>query len=345
MMIRGRNDLNQQKIIAFTLCLNQFTFTAQKISIVTQEHQPFKERYTIQDLESLSGIQAHTLRIWEKRYDLLHPMRAGNNVRYYSHQDLRKLLNIAALYHQGHKISRIASLPEAELEETVRKEMLVDHRGDFAGHSLRMAMLNYDHALFDQTIHLLLSQKTFREVCRTVFLPFLNDIGLMWQTSVITVAHEHFLSNLLRQKILYQIDQLHAITADPDQKVFVLFLPDCEVHEIGLLYAQYELMLHGCRTIYLGQSVPLESLSDLQTAFPAIIFVTSFTIHPQDGQVVDYLKGVSKNLLRKGSDELWVSGRKIHNPENRGKIKGIRYILGADEFIESIRSLLSPSTE
>ena len=79
-----------------------------------------------------------------------------------------------------------------------------------------------------------------RDRFRTVFLPFLNDIGLMWQTSVITVAHEHFLSNLLRQKILYQIDQLHAITADPDQKVFVLFLPDCEVHEIGLLYAQYE---------------------------------------------------------------------------------------------------------
>lgn len=309
--------------------------------MVAKDNQPFKERYTIQDLEGLSGIQAHTIRIWEKRYDLLHPIRLGNNVRYYSHKNLQKLLNVAALYHQGFKISRIASLTEADLEETVRKEMLVDHQGDFAGHSLRMAMLNFDHALFDQTIHLLLAQKTFREVFRTVFLPFLNEIGLMWQTSVITVAHEHFLSNLLRQKILYQIDQLHAITVDPDQKVFVLFLPDCEVHELGLLYAQYELMLHGCRTIYLGQSVPLESLSDLQTAFPAIIFITSFTIHPQDDKVADYLKSVSKNLLRKGYDELWVSGRKIHNPNIRVKIKGIRYIMGADEFIESIRSLLS----
>ncbi len=308
---------------------------------VAQDNQPFKERYTIQDLEGLSRIQAHTIRIWEKRYDLLHPIRLGNNVRYYSHKDLQKILNVAALYHQGFKISRIASLAEADLEETVRKEMLVDHQGDFAGHSLRMAMLNFDHALFDQTIHLLLAQKTFREVFRTVFLPFLNDVGLMWQTSVITVAHEHFLTNLLRQKILYQIDQLHAITVDPDQKIFVLFLPDCEVHELGLLYAQYELMLHGCRTIYLGQSVPLESLSDLQTAFPAIIFITAFTIHPQDDKVADYLKNVSKNLLRKGYDELWVSGRKIHNPNSRVKIKGIRYIMGADEFIESIRSLLS----
>lgn len=309
---------------------------------MAQENKPFKERYTIHDLESLSGIQAHTLRIWEKRYDLLHPIRSGNNVRFYSHKDLQKLLNIAALYHQGHKISRIAALSDAELEETVRKEMLVDHEGDFAGHSLRMAMLNYDHALFDQTIHLLLAQKTFREVFRTVFLPFLNDIGLMWQTGVITVAHEHFLSNLLRQKILFQIDQLPAIPIDPDKKVFVLFLPDNEVHELGLLYAQYELMLYGCRTIYLGQSVPVESLSDLQNAFPAIFFITSFTIHPQDDKVVDYLKSISKNLLRNGKDELWVSGRKIHHPANREKIKGIRYIMGADELIETVRTLVTP---
>lgn len=308
---------------------------------MTKENQPFKEQYTIHDLESLSGIHAHTLRIWEKRYDLLHPVRSGNNVRYYGHKDVQKLLNIAALYHQGYKISRIASLNVSDLEETVRKELLVEHQGDFAGHSLKMAMLNYDHALFDQTMHLLLAQKTFREVFRTVLLPFLNDIGLMWQTSVITVAHEHFLSNLMRQKILYQIDHLHAITAVQDQKVFVLFLPDGEVHEIGLLYAQYELMLHGCRTIFLGQSVPLESLSDLQTAFPAIIFITHFTIHPEDDKVGDYLKNVSKNLLRKGRDELWVSGQKVNNSENRGKIKGIKYILGADEFIESVRSLLS----
>lgn len=301
-----------------------------------QQNQPFKDRYTIQDLDRLSDIQAHTLRIWEKRYDLLHPMRSGNNVRYYSHADLQKLLNIAALYHQGYKISRIASLSGTDLEETVRKEMLVDHKGDYAGHSLRLAMLNYDHALFDQTIHLLLSQKTFREVFRTVFLPFLNDIGLLWQTGVITIAHEHFLSNLLRQKILYQIDQLHTTLPNPDQKVFVLYLPDNEVHELGLLYAQYELILHGHRTIYLGQSVPLESLSDLQTVFPSIVFVTHLTLQPQDEKIVDYLKAASKNLLRKGKDEIWVSGRKIQNLKPRAKIQGIRYIMGADEFIDSI---------
>jgi MerR family transcriptional regulator, light-induced transcriptional regulator len=303
---------------------------------VTQENLPFKERYTIQDLENLSGIQAHTLRIWEKRYDLLHPVRAGNNVRYYCHKELQKLLNIAALYHHDYKISKIAALSETELLDTVRQETLADLRGDYAGHSLKLAMLNYDQALFDQTVQNLLSQKSFRDCFRTVFLPFLNEIGLLWQTGVITIAHEHFLSNLLRQKILYQVDQLHTTQIRPDAKVFVLFLPLNEVHELGLLYSHYELLLHGHRSIYLGQSVPVEALADLQAGFPAITFITSCTIHPQDEKISAFLKDFSSNLLRKGKDELWVSGRKIQDPKTRTKLHGVRYILSPDEFLKAI---------
>jgi DNA-binding transcriptional MerR regulator len=307
-----------------------------KYGTVSQENQPFKDRYTIQDLENLSGIQAHTLRIWEKRYDLLHPVRAGNNVRYYCHTELQKLLNIAALYHHDYKISKIAALSPAELTETVQKATLSDQTGDFAPHSLRMAMLTYDQALFDQTTQQLLSRKSFREVFRTVFLPFLNDIGVLWQTGVITIAHEHFLSNLLRQKILYQIDQLHATPARPDAKVFVLFLPVNEVHELGLLYSQYELLLHGHRTIYLGQSVPLESLRDLQTVFPSITFISACTTHPQDNKLVDYLKEVANDILRKGKDDLWISGRKIQAPENRPKLQGIKYLLSPEDFLKAL---------
>jgi len=303
---------------------------------VAQENQPFKDRYTIQDLENLSGIQAHTLRIWEKRYDLLHPVRAGNNVRYYSHKELQKLLNIAALYHHDYKISKIAALSTSALTETVQKALLTDQTGDFASHSLRMALLNYDEALFDQTIQQLLSRKSFRDVFRTVFLPFLNDIGILWQTGVITVAHEHFISNLLRQKILSQIDQLHTIQVRPDAKVFVLFLPVNEVHELGLLYSHYELLLHGHRTIYLGQSVPLESLADLQTVIPSITFIAACTIHPQDDKMLDYLKQIAHDVLRKGKDELWISGRKIQSLKNRPKLPGIKYLLSPEAFLKKL---------
>jgi DNA-binding transcriptional MerR regulator len=307
-----------------------------KIGTVAQESQPFKDRYTIQDLENLSGIQAHTLRIWEKRYDLLHPVRAGNNVRYYCHKELQKLLNVAALYHHDFKISKIAALSATELTEAVQKALLTDQTDDFASHSLKMAMINYDQGLFDQTSQQLLSRKSFRDVFRTVFLPFLNEIGILWQTGVITVAHEHFLSNLLRQKILAHIDQLHSSPARPDARVFALFLPVNEVHELGLLYSQYELLLHGHRTIYLGQSVPLESLCDLQTGFPSITFIAAFTIHPQDDKVLDYLKQVDNDILRKGKDELWVSGRKIQSLQLRPKLSGIKYLLTQEDFLKAL---------
>ncbi len=303
---------------------------------MSQTNQPFKDRYTIQDLEHLSGIQAHTIRIWEKRYDLLHPVRAGNNVRYYSHKELQKLLNIAVLYHHHFKISKIAAYSDAELEESVRKKMISDQTGDLAAQSLKMAMLSYDQNLFDQTTQQLLSQKSFREVFRTVFLPILNDIGVLWQTGVVTIAHEHFLSNLLRQKLLSQTDQLHNTLDRQDKKVFVLFLPVNEVHELGLLYSQYELFLHGYRTIYLGQSVPVESLSDLQSVFPSITFVTSFTIYPQDDKITDYLKTIANTILRKGKDELWVSGRKIHSLKSKPNLRGVKYILSPEAFLKAL---------
>ena len=300
------------------------------------QDQPFKERYTIQDLENLSGIQAHTLRIWEKRYELFCPLRAGNNVRYYNHKDLQKMLNVAALYHHGYKISKIAAYTDAALMEAVRKETLSDTTGDFALHSLKVAMLTFDEPLFNQTVQQLLSKKSFRDVFQTVFLPLLQQTGLMWQTDTITVAQEHFLSNLLRQKILNQIGQLQGIPSSASKKVYVLFLPAGEVHELGLLYSYYELSLHGLRTIYLGQSVPIDSLKDLQQYFPKIVFVTSFTIQPQEEDLHDYVLQLTAGVLRKGKDEIWISGRKIQSPRMRTKIQGVHYILKPEDFLKKM---------
>ena len=302
----------------------------------SSQDQPFKERYTIQDLENLCGIQAHTLRIWEKRYDLLCPLRAGNNVRYYSHKDLQKILNVATLYHHGYKISKIAAMNETALLEAVRKESISDTTGDYALHHLKLAMLTFDEPLFNQIVQQLLSQKSFREVFTSVFLPLLIETGLMWQTNTITVAQEHFLSNLLRHKIMNQIGQLNAIPPSSSKKVYVLFLPSGEVHELGLLYSYYELILHGRRTIYLGQSVPMESLLDLRHYFPQIVFITSFTIQPQEENLKTYLAELTGTILRKGKDEVWISGRKIRSPHSRPKIQGVQYILKPEDLLKKL---------
>lgn len=297
---------------------------------------PFKDWYTIQDLENLSGIQAHTLRIWEKRYDLLHPVRGSNNIRYYSPQELRKWLNISALYHQGWKISKIAALSTTELVEHVRQATRKDATGHLAMQSLIAAMLTFDQPLFDETVTQLLSQKPFREVFRTVFIPLLQETGLMWQTETITVAQEHFLSNLLRQKLLHQIEQLPSGISTTDKNVYVLFLPANEVHELGLLFSYYELTLHGKRCIYLGQSVPVDSLRDLKNHFPRLVYVTAFTIQPSDEQVDTYLSAMSRELLRKGKDELWVSGRKIQSAVSKPALPGIHYILSPEDFLKRL---------
>lgn len=301
-----------------------------------QENLPFKERYTIQDLENLSGIKAHTLRIWEKRFQLLHPQRAGNNIRYYSQNDLQKLINVSALYRHKYKISSIASLSNEELMEAVRKETLKHFTDDFAGHALKLAMLTYNQPLFDQTFQQLLARKSFREIFSTVLLPLLNDIGLMWQTNTLTIAHEHFLSNLIRQKILLQIEKLQEVPLPAKAKVFVLFLPVNEVHELGLMYSEYELLLRGYRAVYLGQSVPIEALKDLQAVFPEIIFVSAFTIQPSDEKLNDYLKKVSQSLLRKGKDELWVSGRKIQSLSPKPKLQGVKYLPSPEAFLKAL---------
>jgi len=297
--------------------------------------QPFKDRYTIQDLENLSGIQAHTIRIWEKRYDLLHPLRAGNNVRFYSQEDLLKLLNISTLYKQRYKISRLASMDDSELLETIRKESMQGLSEDFASHAFKLAMLNYDQPLFDQTFKEVSKHKSFREIFSSIFIPLLNDIGMMWQTDTITIAHEHFLSNLVRQKILLQVEHLQSAQSVPGARTFVLFLPANEVHELGLLYSHYEICAHGHRSIYLGQSVPEEALGNLQSVYPGITFVTSMTTHPTDDKLESYLSNISSSLLRKGKDELWVSGRKIQGLASKTALSGIKLIPSQEYFLKA----------
>jgi DNA-binding transcriptional MerR regulator len=298
------------------------------------KNQPFKERFTIQDLENLSGIQAHTIRIWEKRYDLLQPKRAGNNVRYYSQEDLQKLLNISTLYHHQFKISRLASMSDEELVEQVRRETLSGNHDAYVIHALKLSMLTYNQPLFDETFRKLQVSKSFREIFTGIFYPLLNEVGLMWQTGTITIAHEHFISNLIRQKILLQIEQLQSASFAPDVKTFVLYLPVNEIHELGLLYSHFELLQHGYRSIYLGQSVPVNVLHDLQAHYPEICFVTSFTIEPADDKVKEYLKEISTSLLRPGMDEFWASGRKIRALATRPRLKGIKYILSPDDFLK-----------
>ena len=269
--------------------------------------------FSIRDLENLSGIKAHTIRIWEKRYGLLTPDRTETNIRTYGLESLQKLLNITLLYRSGYKISKIADIPEEDIPVTVREIVAKNSVKSHAINAMKLAMMNFDHALFQSTYNGLTGERSFREIFWEVLLPFLEELGLLWQTSTIGPAHEHFITNLIKQKICGQVDKLADLSPEKKDKTYVLFLPENEIHEIGLLYLHYEITLRGYRSVYLGPTMPLEFLPDLQNHFSKLTFLSYFTVTPTQDAIQDYVQNFSEKLCKHGAATLWILGRQIRH--------------------------------
>ncbi|WP_417939862.1 MerR family transcriptional regulator [Flavobacterium sp. RS13.1] len=267
-----------------------------------------KTVFSIKDLENLSGIKAHTIRIWEKRYNILEPMRTDTNIRLYNLVSLQKLLNITLLHDYGYKISKIATFPEEKIPQLVREIISVKNSQNYAINSFKMAMMNFDQELFFNTFDWLISEKSFQQVFKEHFLPLLKELGLLWQSQTISPANEHFMSHLIKQKILIYTEGLQILKPTRTDKVFVLSLPLNEIHQIGLMYLQYEILLKGYKSIYLGESMPIENLEDLTKHFNTITFVTFMTVQPDRSIVNQYVKIMEQKLLLK-SNEIWLLGK------------------------------------
>ncbi|RTY68373.1 MerR family transcriptional regulator [Flavobacterium sp. LB2P53] len=269
-----------------------------------------KNVFSIKDLENLSGIKAHTIRIWEKRYNILQPMRTDTNIRLYDLVSLQKLLNITLLHDYGYKISKIATYPQEKIPSLVREIISSKTAKSHAISEFKMAMMNFDQELFFNTYNWLIAEKSFKEVFHQVFIPLMNELGLLWQSDTITPAHEHFISYLIKQKLLVNTEKLQVLKQTKVDKVFVLSLPMNEIHELGLMYLNYEILLHGYKTIYLGESMPIENLKDLKKHFDSIIFVSYLTVQPERCQLDGYIQKMSNELVD-DTTELWYIGRMI----------------------------------
>jgi len=268
-----------------------------------------KNVFSIKDLENLSGIKAHTIRIWEKRYDVLEPMRSDTNIRSYDIKNLQKLLNIVLLHNYGYKISKISKLSQTEINKLVNNIVSEKSAKNHAISTFKMAMMNFDQSLFFNTYNQLLSEKSFREVFYTVFIPLMQEIGFLWQTQTISPAHEHFISYLIKQKLLINTEKVQILEPTKTDNVFVLFLPLNEVHELGLMYLNYEILLKGYQTIYLGESIPTESLLDLKNYYEKITFVSYLTVEPNQDEIDNYISDIQTKLLDNTNHELLLLGR------------------------------------
>ncbi len=289
--------------------------------------------YSIKDLEQLSGIKAHTLRIWEQRYNLLSPKRTDTNIRFYDDQDLKLILNVALLNDNGVKISKIASMDSAEIREEVMKltERSLTH--DDQIHALTICMIEMDEDRFDKILSTNIIKLGFEQTMMNIIYPFMSKIGVLWQTETINPAQEHFISNLVRQKLIVAID---GQIAKGGGKKFLLFLPEGELHEISILFASYLIKNKGHKVIYLGQSTPYEDLLSVYNLHQPEYLLTVITTSPSSEQVQDYLNSLSKrfpnaHILVTGYQ---VIGQDLAFPAN---VRLLNYIRDINEVLEELQ--------
>lgn len=242
-------------------------------------------KYTIKDLEKLSGVKAHTIRIWEKRHNIVTPARTDTNIRFYSDADLKKIINVSLLNNHGVRISKIADMSVEDLNQRVKALSETDNEFSVHIDQLIVSMIDIDEERFEKILNNLILRYGFEETVTTVVYPFLQKIGILWQTETITPAHEHFISNLIRQKLIVAIDGLSI--PDKNAKRALLFLPEGELHEIGLLFSHYLARKYGYKSYYLGQSLPHKDLLVIAARHQPDLLITCIT-SPM-GNVADYL--------------------------------------------------------
>jgi len=247
--------------------------------------------YSIKDLEKITGIKAHTIRIWEKRYCIVQPSRTKTNIRSYSDNDLRRLMNVAILNKFGYKISNIKNMTENEINRRILELTQQDIDNDHLVDSLVMSMMEMDEQRFEGIFSSAIVNIGFENTIDTLLQRFLEKIGVLWQTGTITPAQEHFISNLIRQKLILAIDGLHETKSD--NKTFLLFLPENEYHEMALLYFQFLIRKQGHQIIYLGQNVPLANLKGVSSIRPVDFLLTSVSANITNAYFSEFIGELS----------------------------------------------------
>ncbi|GAB3640688.1 MerR family transcriptional regulator [Spirosoma arcticum] len=280
--------------------------------------------YSIKDLEQLSGIKAHTLRIWEQRYNIISPKRTDTNIRTYDDRDLKLVLNISLLKDHGYKISEISKLSIEEMYQEVIK--ISDRQLNYPDqiHALTISMIDLDEERFEKIVSTNILQFGFEDTMIHIIYPFLNRIGTLWVTGSVGPAQEHFITNLIRQKIIVAIDG-QVNKQRPNGKKYMLYLPEGELHEISLLFANYIVRARYNRVIYLGQNLPFNELVFAYNVHRPDFIFTALTSTPSNHEVQPYVDRLVKafpdaHLLLTGYQ---VVGQDISLPDNATVINQI----------------------
>ncbi len=283
-------------------------------------------RYSIKDLERISGIKAHTLRIWEQRYNILTPERTQTNIRYYNNYNLKKIINVALLNNNGFKISAIAKMSDSELLKEVER-FLNDYKkeSDQVDH-LVLCLMDLDESKFEQIMNNAIIHFGFEDTMEKIIFPFFRQMGNLWLLGIINPAQEHYISNLIRQKIIVGIDRITTRPGIQARKI-LLYLPQLELHEMGLLYAHYLSKLRGHQCFYLGQSVPLEDLTAICKQLKPDQILSIYTAPNAEIDLNEYLRACAHQIP---DIPFLISGRMVVGGEYALKIPSTQFTVFED---------------
>ena len=293
------------------------------------------DQFSISQLAQFSGIKAHTIRIWEQRYDALQPHRSEGNTRYYDGLQLRRLLNIVSLSRSNFKVSQLCTMTDEELfklQEDYYQEAIHDKDYEFFISQLVSAGMNYEELSFDKFFSHCLLRFGLKKTYIEVLYPVLNRVGLMWSRDQIPPAQEHFISNLLRQKLFTAVDGLIPETDSED--VWMLFLPENEFHEIGLLFASYFIRSAGKKVIYLGPNVPLASVESAVKDTKASRLLTFFVHRDFPENIDSYLNELKR---RTNFCEIYVAASEEMAGDSAQPVKWLHTVEDFEEVIQEFK--------
>lgn len=286
-------------------------------------------KYSIKDLEHFSGIKAHTIRIWEKRYNILDPNRTETNIRLYTDDDVKRILNVAMLVKNGYKISFVATFSDSKIQAEVIRINQHLNDADKSIDQLLYHAVNIDSVSFERLLDEMIQKNGFRKTMEQVVYPFFERIGVLWQVGSIFVAHEHFVSYLIRSRLIHETCKYRS---DDGAGTILLFLRESEWHELGLLYYNYLAAQAGLKCVYLGQSLPFGDLSNLLSSGKYDYIFTSFVHSLEKAELESYLDKLS-HLFSQG--KILISGRQVNI--NKPKLPhNVTVVKNASEFLKKI---------
>jgi MerR family transcriptional regulator, light-induced transcriptional regulator len=290
--------------------------------------------YSINDLEKITGIKAHTIRIWEKRYNVVSPERTDTNIRFYNDEDLKKLLNISSLNKHGIKISEIVKMSKSQLCEKIMEISNRSNDYDSYINNLVISMIEIDEDKFEKVLSSAIIKMGFEKTITHIVYAFLNKVGILWQVGTINPAQEHFITNLIRQKIIIAIEG-QDISLRTDASTFLLFLPENELHELGLLFFSYLIKKKGHKVIYLGQSVPMKDILEVLSLRKVDYIVTYFVTAVESKNVPEYLRIISEGSNNK---PIIIAGQQVTQVHEKFS-SNITPIADAEEFRSFLNTL------